>query len=57
MSKINVILFGVSKINVIFATCKNFYTPQRYEKGATNKKFNYKKYVIWKNGQKKKLRR
>lgn len=49
-------LFAASKINVIFATCKNFYTPQRYEKGATNKKFNYKKYVIWKNGQKKKFR-
>nr|DAQ59470.1 MAG TPA: hypothetical protein [Caudoviricetes sp.] len=31
MTKINVILFGVSKINVIFATCKKYYTPQRYE--------------------------
>lgn len=51
-------LFGVSKINVTFATCKKFYTPQRYEKGATNKNFNYKKYITWENGhQKKKLRR
>ena len=40
MAKINAISFGVSKINVIFATCKKYYTPQRYEKGATNKNFN-----------------
>lgn len=39
-------LFGVSKINVIFATCKKFYTPQRYEYLLIYKAKKMKKSVL-----------